>query len=61
MEEKINKLKSKSEQAKELGIEIPEDYDWGNMSSKTCGSVGGAIGGNYTKNAVEDFEKKLSK
>lgn len=61
MEEKINKLKSKTEQAKELGLEIPEDNDWGNISSKACGSVGGAIGENYTKNAVEEFEKNLSK
>lgn len=61
MEEKINKLKIKTEQANELGIEVPKDGDWGNTPSKVCGTVGGAIGGNYTKNAVEDFEKKLSK
>lgn len=59
MDEKINKLNSKSEQAKELGIQKPKDGDWSNVSSKVCGMVGGAEIGNFTKNAVQTFEENL--
>lgn len=59
MDEKINNAENKTEQAKILGIKIPEDDYWGDYSSKVCGSVGGAIGGNFTKNAVASFEQKL--
>ncbi|MBK1810417.1 small, acid-soluble spore protein, alpha/beta type [Clostridium sp. YIM B02505] len=61
MKEKLNELDTKSEQAKELGIELPKDGYWGNTSSKVCGMVGGAEGGNFTKNAVQSFEEMLSK
>jgi len=55
------KAKTKTELANELGIKIPEDGYWGNMPSRICGAVGGAIGGNEVKKAVESFEKKLTK
>jgi hypothetical protein len=53
--------KTKSELANEMGIPIPKDGYWGNMTSRVCGTVGGAIGGNEVRNAVEQFEKKLIK
>lgn len=31
--------------AEELGLEIPRDDYWGNISSRDCGRVGGRIGG----------------
>jgi hypothetical protein len=55
----MEKSKSKTELAKELGIKIPEDGYWGDMPSKVCGAVGGAIGGNEIKKAVGSFENKL--
>ncbi|GFZ33575.1 hypothetical protein CSC2_41010 [Clostridium zeae] len=61
MREKVNKLDTKSEQANELGIELPKDDYWGNTSSKVCGMIGGAEGGNFTKNAVQSFEEMLTK
>lgn len=60
MKEIINELNTKSEQAKELGINLPDDGYWGNTSSKVCGMIGGAEGGNFTKNAVQAFEERLS-
>lgn len=53
--------KTKTELAEDLGIPIPQSGYWGNMTSKVCGTVGGAIGGNIIKNAVEQFEKTLIK
>ena len=53
--------KSKTELANELGIPIPKDGYWGNMTSKTCGTVGGAIGGQKVKAAIENFEKNIIK
>ncbi|QGU94925.1 small, acid-soluble spore protein, alpha/beta type [Clostridium bovifaecis] len=35
-------IKSRTELAKELGIEIPKDGYWGDVPSKLCGIVGGA-------------------
>ncbi len=61
MDEKIANAKTKTEQAELMGIELPEDDYWGEVSSKVCGMVGGAKGGNFTKEAVESFEKKLVK
>lgn len=61
MDEKVNKADSKTEQAMQMGINIPEDGYWGNVSSKVCGMVGGAQGGNFTREAVKAFEKKLIK
>ncbi|MDW8802981.1 alpha/beta-type small acid-soluble spore protein [Clostridium sp. A1-XYC3] len=52
--------KTKTELASELGIPIPKDGYWGDMPSKVCGTVGGAIGGNFTKAAVESFERSLA-
>jgi hypothetical protein len=60
MDEKINKLHDKTEQAMAMGIEIPKDGYWGNKSSRECGMVGGAIGGNFTREAVKEFEMKLT-
>lgn len=51
--------KSKTELANELGIPIPKDGYWGNMTSKTCGTVGGAIGGQKVRAAIESFERSL--
>jgi len=56
MDEKINNARTKTQQADLLGIKTPKDYDWSNYSSKTCGSVGGAIGNTLTKNAVSGLE-----
>lgn len=60
MDEIISSMKTKTEQALAMGIEIPKDGDWGDKTSRVCGMVGGAIGGNFTKEAVEEFERKLA-
>ncbi|MBU3181412.1 small, acid-soluble spore protein, alpha/beta type [Clostridium psychrophilum] len=49
MDEKINNVKSRTEQANLMGIKTSKDIDWGNYSSKTCGSVGGATKESPTK------------
>jgi len=59
MEEKLENAKSKAEQALIMGVKIPEDGYWGDYSSKTCGGVGGAESGNFTKDAVASFEQRL--
>lgn len=51
--------KTKTELATELGIPIPKNGYWGNMTSKTCGTVGGAIGGQKVRAAIESFERSL--
>lgn len=51
--------KSKTELANELGIPVPRDGYWGNMTAKTCGTVGGALGGQKVKAAIESFERSL--
>ena len=51
--------KSKEELANEIGFEIPKDGYWGNVPSRLCGLVGGALGGEAVRKAVEDFERKL--
>jgi hypothetical protein len=51
--------KTKTELAQELGIPIPKDGYWGNMTAKTCGTVGGAIGGEKVRAAIECFERNL--
>jgi hypothetical protein len=60
MDEKINQLHNKTEQAQAMGINMPKDGDWGNMPSRVCGEVGGAEGGNFTREAVKRFEDKLT-
>lgn len=60
-EEKMKIAKSRAELANELGIEIPKDGYWGDVPSRLCGIVGGAIGGPKTKNMVEKFEQGLVK
>jgi hypothetical protein len=57
---KMSRTSSKSELAKELGIKVPEDGYWGNMSSRVCGLVGGAVGGNLVKDAIRSYEVKLA-
>ncbi|MBU3075200.1 small, acid-soluble spore protein, alpha/beta type [Clostridium estertheticum] len=52
MDEIINRAKNKTQQARLMGIKTPEDGDWSNYSSKTCGSVGGALGDTFNKEAV---------
>ncbi|HEY8805004.1 MAG TPA: small, acid-soluble spore protein, alpha/beta type [Clostridium sp.] len=59
MGEKINNAKNKTEQAKIMGIKIPEDGYWGDYSSRTCGGVGGGKSDNFTKDTVVDFEQPL--
>lgn len=49
MDKKIENAKSKTEQAKIMGVKIPEDKYWGDYSSKTCGSIGGAVSDKPTK------------
>ena len=58
MEEKIENAKSKTEQAKIMGIKIPENDYWGDYSSKACGGVGGATVSNSIKDDVAIFEEK---
>lgn len=52
--------KTRTEEAIEMGVKIPEDGYWGNVPSKICGAVGGAIGGEMMKRMVEAYEKKLA-
>ncbi|MDT8715127.1 alpha/beta-type small acid-soluble spore protein [Clostridium sp. 19966] len=54
--EKLNKIKT--EFANELGSDI-NDSSKGSNLSKINGKIGGPIGGMMTRNAVEQFEKKL--
>ena len=54
MDEIINRARNKTQQANLMGIKTPEDGDWSNYSSKTCGSVGGALGDTFNKKAVSD-------
>ncbi|MBU3175732.1 alpha/beta-type small acid-soluble spore protein [Clostridium estertheticum] len=61
MDEIINRAKNKTQQARLMGIKTPEYGDWSNYSSKTCGSVGGAIGDTFNKEAVSNNESKLVK
>lgn len=61
MDEKVEKLKTKTEQAKLMGIKTPKDGDWSNYSSKICGSVGGASGEAFNNDTVSSFESKLNK
>jgi hydroxymethylglutaryl-CoA reductase len=56
---KMETAKTKTELAKELGINIPKDGYWGDIPSRVCGTVGGAIGGNMVKSAIEQYEKNL--
>lgn len=58
--EKMKKINTKTELAKELGIKIPEDGYWGNTSSRVCGYVGGALGGAMVKEMVRSYEEKLA-
>jgi hypothetical protein len=51
--------KTKTELANELGVPIPRDGYWGNMTAKTCGTVGGAIRDQKVKTAIESFERSL--
>ncbi|MBZ9633854.1 small, acid-soluble spore protein, alpha/beta type [Clostridium sp. FP1] len=53
MNEKINNAKNKTQQAQLMGVKIPEDDYWGDYSSKTCGSIGGATSNNSIKNDAE--------
>lgn len=55
-----NEPKTRYEEAVRMGIHIPEDGYWGNVPSKICGAVGGAIGGDMIKKAIEDFENRLA-
>lgn len=57
-DEMVN-AKSKEELAEEIGFKIPKDGYWGDVPSRLCGLVGGAIGGEAVKKAVEDFESRL--
>jgi hypothetical protein len=53
--------KTKTELASELGVKVPKDGYWGDMPSRLCGTIGGAIGGNFVKTAVKSFENNLTK
>lgn len=57
MLEKIENAKDKTEQARLIGVKIPEDDYWGDYTSKTCGSVGGATSGNLTKDSTSSLEQ----
>lgn len=58
MDIKIENAKSKTDQAKIMGVKIPEDEYWGDYSSKVCGGVGGAKSANSTKDDVESSNQK---
>ena len=45
----------KYEVADEIGVKIPEDDYWGNMTSKQCGSVGGEMVKRLIQMAEEDL------
>ncbi|MFD3156519.1 small, acid-soluble spore protein, alpha/beta type [Haloimpatiens sp. FM7330] len=45
----------KYEVANEIGVHVPEDGYWGNMTSKDCGSVGGYM----VKKMIEMAERDL--
>ena len=55
------KPNTRYEEAIEMGVKIPEDGYWGDVPSRICGAVGGAIGGNEVRNAVEAYERQLIK
>ena len=59
--EKLKIANTKTELAQELGINVPKDDYWGNVPSSVCGTIGGAIGGNIVKSAIEQYELKLAK
>ncbi|MCB2294474.1 alpha/beta-type small acid-soluble spore protein [Clostridium algoriphilum] len=56
MDEKINNVKSRTKQARLMGIKDPKYVDWGNYSSKICGSVGGATDETPTKDDLSSFK-----
>ena len=56
MDENIEKAKTKTEQAKLMGIKSPKDGNWSNYSSKVCSSVGGANDDTITKDAVSGLK-----
>lgn len=58
MDDKINKLHTKEEQAEELGISIPKNGYWGNKSSRVCGMVGGAENGKSKTSNPQDIKEK---
>lgn len=58
--EKMDTAQTKTELASELGINVPNDGYWGDVPSRVCGTVGGAIGGNIVKPATEQYERKLA-
>ena len=45
----------KYEVANEIGVKVPEDNYWGNMTSRECGSVGGYM----VKKLVQMGEQQL--
>lgn len=47
----------KHEVASEIGVRIPENGYWGDMTSRECGSVGGFM----VKRMVEAYEKGLTR
>lgn len=46
----------KHEVASEIGVQIPSNGYWGNMTSRDCGSVGGYM----VKKMVEAYERNLA-
>ncbi|WP_411679156.1 alpha/beta-type small acid-soluble spore protein [Clostridium thailandense] len=58
--EKMETANTKTELAHELGINMPKDGYWGNVPSRVCGTIGGAMGGNIVKSAIEQYELKLA-
>lgn len=58
--DKMETAHTKTELAHELGINVPKDGYWGNVPSRVCGTIGGAIGGNMVKSAIEQYELNLA-
>ena len=59
MDKKTDKIKTKPEEPEEPGINAPEDRYWGNIRPRITDTVSRAVGGNFTKDAVEKAEKDI--
>lgn len=59
MDKKADKKRTKPEEPEKPGINAPEDRYWGNIRPRISGTVSRAVGGGFTKNAVENVEKDI--
>lgn len=59
-EEKMEVRRAKEEVAKEIGKSYPDDDYMGNVPSKYCGVVGGAVGGKKLSSIIKRFEEDIA-